>query len=109
MVVDSFSASAVYLCTHSLAWASERVDVGLKSGLAVVLGDLVGWDLRLFLPDLPTLTPAGDGWVAGGDRIGFGFLSWSVFELLKAKELTGIAARRFNGVGCCDAAVLLHD
>ena len=109
MVVDSFSASAVYFCTHSLAWASEIVDVGLKSGLAVVLGDLVGWDFRLFLPDLPTLTPAGDGWVAGDDRLGFGFLSWSVFELLKAKELTGIAARRFNGVGCCDAAVLLHD
>ena len=69
------------------------VDVGLKFGLAVVLGVLVGLDCRLFLPDLPALPPAGDGWVAGDGKLGLDFLGWSVFELLKAKELTGIAAR----------------
>ena len=79
------------------------VGVGLVLGLMVVLGILVNLALSL------CLLSAGNDWPTDNDWFGCGFLSWWVFELLKAKELAGIAARWLLEVGCCNAAVLLHD
>ena len=62
----------------------------------VVLGTLVDLKLPLSLPDLH---PIGDVWVAGDGRLGFDYLIWSVFELLKAKEHTDIESLLLDWVG----------